>query len=518
MQLNTLTPAQIQERNEILAQLEEIRSKKAKIEKETEKLEKKQRRYEEENRILYFNNPEKGYLGKYGKWEYNPPQRKLFTGFKNPQKTVFVYSGGNRGGKTFSLVTLALSCIRGCFPWEDPKIVGRWIWESRGWEPPIKVRLIGQDWEKHIKTVLSPRLKELLPKSWKVSVRKNQVGVEAYFTFQEGTLEILSNRSESELFEGWEGHFCGYDEPSKREVRIACARGLTDYNGIEVFSMTLLKEPWVDLEVMQKTLEDGTPDPSVFQVHAEIYDNIGFGLDQKGVDSFASKLSAEEREVRLRGMPSYKQGLVLKIDREKNFIERFDIPADWVILCAVDIGVSKPHDILYKAISPKGFWYFCFEQQVTGDGFKIADSIIKKKQRYRFRLDLVIIDPLAKAAQESENSTYAQLEEGLMRFNIALETGQKHKDDGIIQLNSRLYDTVNNIPSCFIFRDLPITTRQLSNWMSDDTGKPSKKDDDMCENAYRLALLDIDWYEPEEPELYYAGNSSSQDADSVTGY
>ena len=503
---------------EIEAKLAAVRQKRNKVEQEKEKLDRKVRKYENENKLLYFNHPGKGYLGKYGKWEQNPPQKQLFQGFRNPRHTVLVYSGGNRGGKTFSLVAIAFACLFGYYPWEDPKEVGHWVWDSRGWEPPIKLRIVGQDWEKHVKTVLVPRIKELLPNSWKVEVRKNNVGVEAYYTFPTGTIEILSNKSEPDLFEGWEGHGVFYDEPSRREVRIACARGLADYNGIEMFSMTLLKEAWVDLEVIQKTLEDGSPDPSIYQVHAEIFDNIGFGIDKKGVDNFASKLSDEEKDVRLRGIPSYKQGLVLKIDRNTHFIERFDIPANWIIVAAVDIGVAKPHDILYIAISPKGFWYFCFEEQVKGNGFSIADSIIKKKQRYNMRLDLVIIDPLAKASQESENSTYAQLETGLMQYDIFLKTGEKHKEDGIIQLNSRLHDTVNKTPSCFVFRDMPITTRQLSNWMYDDTGKPSKKDDDMCENGYRFALLDIEWY-PHEPQDYeYVTTESSHKADQMTGY
>ena len=150
------------------------------------------------------------------------------------------------------------------------------------------------------------------------------------FPNDKGVIEIVSNNSESDLLEGWEGHGIGYDEPPTRANRIACARGLADYNGIEFFSMTILKEAWVDLEVINKTLKDGSPDPAVYSVHAEIYDNVGFGIDQKGVDNFASKLTEDEKMSRLKGIPSYKQGLVLNLDRNKNIIKRFPIPTHWI--------------------------------------------------------------------------------------------------------------------------------------------------------------------------------------------
>ena len=47
-------------------------------------------------------------------------------------------------------------------------------------------------------------------------------------------------KSESDLFEGWDGHVIIYDEPPKRDNRVACARGLIDHNGIEIFAMGLI--------------------------------------------------------------------------------------------------------------------------------------------------------------------------------------------------------------------------------------------------------------------------------------
>ena len=455
-------------------------------------IERKRLNYEKENKLLYFTHPDKGYLGKHGKWDYNPIQKRFFKALKNPVFTIFTLTGSNRISKTFSTTGVsALTMLRGCFPWEDPKEVGHWFWELRDWEPPIKIRIVGQDWEKHIKGTIIPSIKELWPKSWQIKSKKNNVGVEAYYSdvYTGGTIEIMSNKSESDLFEGWHGHAVIYDEPPKRDVRVACARGLIDYEGIEFFAMTLLKEAWVEETIMNMELPDGTPDPCVFSATGHIDENVGYGITQKGKDNFAKGLSKEEYAARIDGISAFRSGLILDIEKDVHYIDRFDIPAHWMVDVSIDIGVAKPHDILYLATSENGFKYGCFEESVRGDGSKIGDSIIKKKNRYNLRINRVICDPLAKGDKNNENSTWEKIDIALNRHNMYLEPGAKDKEDGIIGINT-LLKTVNDMPALFIFRDLPITTRQLYGWRYDDkTGVISKKNDDMCENLYRLILL-----------------------------
>ena len=460
-------------------------------------IEKKRLQFEKQNKLLYFTHEGKGYLGKHGKWDFNPIQKKFFSALKNKYHTIFTLTGSNRISKTFSTTGVtALTALRGCFPWEDPKIVGHWFWEMRDWEPPIKVRIVGQDWEKHIKGTIIPAIQELWPKSWSFKSKKNNVGVDAYYTdpYTGGTVEIMSNKSESDLFEGWHGHVIIYDEPPKRDVRVACSRGLIDYEGIEFFAMTLLKEAWVEEDIMNMELSDGTPDPCVFSVMGHIDENVGFGITKKGKENFAKGLNKDEYAARIDGLSAFRSGLVLEIDKSVHYIPRFDIPSHWLVDVAIDIGVAKPHDILYIATAPNGFKYGCFEQTVKGDGTMIADSIIKKKNRYKLRVNRVICDPLAKGDQNNESSTWEKIDIALNRHEMYLEPGSKDKDDGIIEINS-LLKTVNNMPAIFIFRDLPKATKQLYGWRYDDKGTISKKNDDMCENLYRLILLGTEYEE-----------------------
>ena len=176
-----LTPEQkAKRRAQIEKELEAVKAKQEKLDIQQKSLIKQQKEYEKKNKLLFFNDPDKGYLGKHGKWESNPTQKKYFEALKNPLYKILGLVGGNRTAKTFSSTgATALTGIKGCFPWEDPNEVGTWFWNNRGWEPPIKIRIVGQDWEKHIKTVIVATIKELWPASWGFDPRKNGQGVEA---------------------------------------------------------------------------------------------------------------------------------------------------------------------------------------------------------------------------------------------------------------------------------------------------------------------------------------------------
>jgi hypothetical protein len=278
------------DREKDLARLEELIKKNAKEELELQ-------RYRDENRIEFFSTlPNPG---------PNPLQAELLEAWMEPSLRVFTYTGANRIGKTTILTLIAYSVMFGKFLWDNTKLHFRHT-------EPRKVRIVGQDWEKHVKSVLMPELHKWWPKSRKVNTKKNNQGIEALWTDLKtgSTLEIMSNLQESDLHEGWSGDLVGYDEPPKRDIRIANARGLIDRQGRELFCMTLLKEAWVDREVIKKTLSDGRPDPSVFNVTGDIYSNVGYGITEEGVKQFEGLLNEEEIQARIHGIPSYMSGLV----------------------------------------------------------------------------------------------------------------------------------------------------------------------------------------------------------------
>lgn len=450
----------------------------------------------------------------------NPPQQELLDAWLDEQYKTFIFSGGNRLGKTHIGVVIALSTLFGRFLWNNKRLYFPHTL-------PRKVRYIGQDWHKHIAQVVIPALYELWPKvRWK-KPKKNLDGIEAIWTdpITNSTLEIMSCKQDSALHEGWFGDLIVYDEPPPRAIYIANARGLTDREGKELFSATLLKEAWIDKDVIKKMDSNGNPDLSVFSVHGEIYDNIGYGLTKTGVEQFANKLSEEERDARLLGIPSYMSGLVLPQFQRKTHIckKRFKIPLDWIVDIAIDVHPRKRQAILFMATSPKNEKYLIHEIWDHGDGKWIGEQIMRKILTNHYRVGRIIIDPLAKSDTNNEDasSTFDKVDAVLANYGYILDTASKDKISGIIMLKELLLGP-NKLPSLFILPDLPRTIVEIEGWMyddkGDDIGKPQKVDDDFPENLYRLALLDTQWARLADDGKEDVPSDSGEGRSSVTGY
>jgi len=472
----------------------------------------KMKEYRQGNLLEFFDRQDG--LGK--NMPPNPLQAELLEGWMDPIMKVFTYCGANRIGKTTILVIIALSIMFGKFLGSGKKLHFRHT-------NPRKVRLIGQDWEKHIKAVLMPELDKWWPKSRPVSRKKNNQGIDAFWIDKKtkSTLEIMSNGQESDLHEGWSGDFVGYDEPPKRDIRVANARGLIDREGRELFAMTLLKEAWVDREVIKKTLEDGRPDPTVFNVSGDIWANVGFGLTEEGVKQFESLLTEDEVSARIHGVPSYMSGLVYPpFSRKIHLVERFKVPLDWMVDIAIDVHPREKQAVLFLATDPRNERYGCEEIWGHGDGKWIAENICRAIKFHDYRVNRVIIDPLAKGDSNNDQSVYETIAGILMQRGYILEVATKDKEQGILEVKKHLMGP-NKKPSIFFFNDLVRTLYEIEGYMWDkETQKPQDKDDHMMENLYRLLLLNTQWSEPMSDDFWEAskGEDYQDNRDSMTGY
>lgn len=447
-------------------------------------------KYRLDNRIEFFDTrPNPG---------PNPLQSELLEAWLDPTLKVFTYTGANRIGKTTILTLIAYSVMFGKFLWNNTKLHFRHT-------EPRKVRIVGQDWEKHVKSVLMPELHKWWPKNRAVKTKKNNQGIDATWTdIKTGsTLEIMSNLQESDLHEGWSGDLVGYDEPPKRDIRVANARGLIDRNGRELFAMTLLKEAWVDREIIKKVLDDGRPDPSIFNVSGDIWSNVGFGINEEGVKQYESLLNDDEISARIHGVPSYMSGLIYPQfsrryrDKGGHLVQRFQIPLDWMIDIAIDIHPREKQAVLFNATDPRNERYACDEIWEHGDGKSVAEAIVRKVNYNSYRVNRVIIDPFAKGDSNNPESVYEIIARILMQHGMVLETATKDKEQGILEVKKHLKGP-NNMPSQWFFDDLVRTIYEIEGYMWDkDTQKPQDKDDHMMENLYRLLLLNTQ-YEPVE--------------------
>jgi hypothetical protein len=491
---------------------------KAQIKKELKELDKrevelleKKVAYQQRNKIEFFNTD---------KLPANPLQEELLSAWDDIFYKIFVYAGSNRIGKTTIGSIVGQSVMFGYWPWSRKRI-------PFSHNKPRKIRLIGQDWEKHISRVVVPCWEEWWPQDRKLERKKNNMGVYAFWQdVQTGsTMEIMSNNQDSDLHEGWHGDLIIYDEPPKRDIRVANARGLIDRQGREFYCMTLLKEAWVHQEVINAVIDDpgtpehGQPDRTVYTIEGNIWSNVGYGITDEGIKQFSKTLTDEEKQARLYGKPSYLGGLVCgKFKRKKHLIkEPFEIPLDWVVDIGIDIHPRKNQALLFMATSPRNDRYLFHEVWEHGDGTWVGEQIIRVKNLMSLRINRVICDPLAKGDRNNDNTTFDKIAEVLARHDIMLETGTKDKTSGILQINTHL-EGPNGEPSLFVFPNLVRTIKEFEGWMyedkGDDKGKPKKVDDDMMENLYRLLLLDTQWYDVEDEEYeeeQYAVNS-------VTGY
>lgn len=475
---------------------------------------KKKNHYVSTNRMEFFG---KGVAIEGRKLEFNPLQADLIEGFTDWAYKIFTFTGANRIGKTYILTVLAFSMMFGKYLWDNTKL----YYPHKN---PRKVRYIGQDWEKHIQTVVIPTMKLLWPQSRKLHTKKNNIGIEAVWTDVKtgSTLEIMSNKQESDLHEGWMGDGIFYDEPPKREIRVANSRGLVDRQGRETFAMTLLKEAWVDREVIKARNPDGTPDTTVFNVTGSIEVNVGYGITQEGVDQFAKTLTEDEKEARLRGVPSYLSTLVFpKFNRKTHLRKRLkEIPLDWIIDIHIDFHPTKPWAVLFWATDSRNFRYCIDEIFEKGSWKAIGEEVIRRIKKQNLRVGQILIDPLAKGDAQSdlhEETVYDKLGNLFAGYGYSLRGASKDKDGGI-NLVDDLLMTENELPALFFFDNLSRTIYEIEGWMKDEDGKPMKKDDDMMEGLYRLALLDTQYFPPEEKEEDIRSHKTTSTANAWTGY
>ncbi len=444
-----------------------------------------------ENRLNYFGNYDPELDKDYPDLKLkgpNPVQQKLLDAWMVELYKIFTFTGSNRLGKTFILKVIALSVMFGEWLWSGEKIP---FIHKR----PRKVRIVGQDWEKHIKAVTIPALEMLWPKERPLYTKKNNQGVEALWTdkITGSTLEIMSNSQESRLHEGWEGDLVGYDEPPKRDIRVANARGLVDREGRELFTMTLISEAWVHREVIKALDKDGFPEKTGFHINGDIKENVGFGLTQKGVDQFTKTLKPEEIEARIHGKPAYLSGLIFpKFDRHIHIKNRFEkgIPLDWPVDIAIDWHPSKGWAIQMVATDSLQRKWVIWEIFVKANYKWIAEELVRVIRKDDLRIDdPFLIDPLAKSGSQSdinEETVYDKLENELIKYGYYLETASKDQNSGIEIINEYLM-TESEEPALFVFRECPITIQHMEDWMWVD-GKPAADGEDMCENLYRIML------------------------------
>ncbi len=483
--------------------LKEIKSRKIEFQKQAI-------RYREDNRIEFFDTPPNP--------GPNPKQDQLLSAFLDISYKTLGMSGGNRLGKTTILTIIGLSVLYGKLMWNNLSILNLFPHKK-----PRKVRYVGQGWQDHIKQVVIPEIEKWWPKSRPVKKSGNGIITDTLWMDEKtgSSLQVMSNNQQTKEHEGWEGDLILYDEPCKRDIYVANARGLVDRRGREVFSATLLSDPWIDREIVKKVDEVGRPDRTIFWVEGTSYDNVGYGITQEGVDELKHKLTDSEIQARIMGVPEYMSGLVLpNFKRKIHLKERFEIPLDWMVDIAIDIHPRERQAVLFMATDTRNYRWLCEEIWDFGDGKWVAEQIIRIINKRNYRINNIIIDPLSKGDSNNDQTTFQKIFNILATYGYVLNTATKDKDAGILEIKNHLKGP-NNEPSMFLFDDLVRTLYEIEGWMWDkDTNKAVDKDDHMMENLYRLCLLNTQYVGMEDDfyKEYLTGGNITENRNASTGY
>lgn len=363
--------------------------------------------------------------------------------FHNSFKKIRLALGGNQIGKT--------EC--GCA--EDIRIalgLDNTI-EKMGCRPPYKMRVCAYDLDKGIQEVVVSKYQKLIPpETLKSKPAKYSGGQWKKIYFKNGsTIELMSYEQETDLYEGWTGHYCHFDEPPPKDKYTATIRGLMRFNGKVAITATPLNEPWIYDEIYLKGLH-GDKDVDVFEF--SLFDNIY--LSKEAREFFISQIPEEEKPARVYGKFKHLSGLVYKEFCSKHIMKSFDIPENWVRICAMDYHSQKDCVVVWVAIDERDR-AFVYDELVTGGTVKeIAEKIVAKEQETGGPAEYRFIDSIS-ATPDRISGRNAQREfgaEGLrLKWDLVFRSSTKNFVVGKNAVSEYLSIKDNGEPHIFFFGD-----------------------------------------------------------------
>jgi len=427
--------------------------------------------------------------------------------FIRAKSFIKMFQGANKTGKSTSTVIEAISHCLGCRPFLD-KFDADY---KTQFKPPIKIRIVGEDFAKHIGGVIVPILFEWIPRSEftfrEGNPKKNQQGIPVSWTFNNGsTIELLSYEQDVSIFEGWDGHIVLFDEPPPHDIYIACKRGLVVKSGICMFSMTPLKEPWIYDQIVLRS----ETDESVFFVISEMRDNLiherdWYGkkvicgaLKEEDIVRFEADLTDDEKEARIRGRFAHLSGLVYKeFDSNLHKIRWFKPPHGWTWYEAIDPHPRKEKAVTIMAIAPDDTKYVVDEIWSKGLIKDIAKAILQKRKDYNYVPVFTLIDPLAVTPDPITGTTIKDEFVSESNRQILPQVGSKDRNRGIDLLKKELTIRNSDKSGIYVMENCQRTINEFGHyiWAEIDEienvkGKdePKKMYDDMLENIHRLLI------------------------------
>ena len=405
-----------------------------------------------------------------------------FINYLQEGKKVVIMQGANQIGKTLTACNLVDSFANGKQAWNNQASIFK--------GQPTRGRIICADWEHHAKEVVVPKLKEVLEEGT-YETRKNNVGVEAFWQFRNGSsFELMTHSQETKLHEGWTGNWVWADEPLPKDKYTANRRGLVALGGVFLCTMTAVYEPWILDEIVLSNK------PHIGCV-VEIPMKDNQTLSAVDIANFKADIPADQQVARVDGGWLQLVGKIVKgFDKDKHIIDDLkSIPSEWVITPVIDYHLSKPQAISFYAVNELNVHYVIDEiwENITPD--QIGDMIVHKVRTNGWLCRNAYIDPLSKGDVKYMKNrgilaedAFTIIRRKLLNAGIMLHVASKDKPSGIHNINTWLRGP-NGIPILYFLRGKSEKhTHEIVRWVYDKDGKPMKEHDDFMECLYRYTL------------------------------
>lgn len=295
--------------------------------------------------------------------------------------------GGNRSGKTEFGSSDVVHHFLGTHPYRQNRI-------------PMIIKVLGEDYSTHIKTTLLPKLFKFLPKNSVKKTEKNPQGVINKILGVNGSvIDLMSYDQDVGKFESFDADMAWFDEPPPEAIYRGVVRGLIDRQGYELFTMTPIKEPWIYNELWLPALEHKLTDTDYFILMTECNPY----LPVAALEQLKEIYSEEVQDSRLRGQFSHLSGLVYKQFRlDTHIVKYFEWPRDWPVWMCIDPHPKKPHAVSWLGVTNKNQKVIIDEMKVSCDIKQLAEHILQKEAKMKYRVVDRLIDTSIKALERTD--------------------------------------------------------------------------------------------------------------------
>jgi hypothetical protein len=362
------------------------------------------------------------------------------------------------------------------------------------------------------------KLFELLPVDSIVSVSKNHSGkidtihVKGKYGVSIIKLETVKSFASNPLgVESLDWDYIHVDEPCPQAMWKGASRGLVDRGGKAWFTLTPLREPWINDMFFpnmldhrkEKSIVYDNGIPVFWAMTGSMYDNPY--LKEEDIRIFEKSLSEEERQCRISGLPMHLAGLIYREFRpDSHVLRKLPLgwkewnapPKDWPKYFYVDPHPQTPHAVLFVTVDHTGRLYVYDEIFLKVYSSQLA-GMIRDKLRGHFVPRPGRCDPSAFQPDPISGDCVAF---DMQRNGVLLEKATKDLSGGIIQVKNALAaDRIRVMPHCTRF------LWEIARYAWDDKNgeprnKPVDKDDHMMENFYRAVLDKPMWCEPSDDD------------------